>query len=137
MSRRFVKQLGENETIDEVFLVSEKQLRTNRNGNLFLQMRLADRSGSVTAMMWNANDRVYGSFDNGDFLYIHGATQFYGGSLQMIVNRIEPAILEKINESDFVTLGANEIEKLSARASETLTAWRKTLSSMSGGMSTW
>ena len=120
MSRRFVKQLGENETIDEVFLVSEKQLRTNRNGNLFLQMRLRDRSGSVTAMMWNANDRVYGSFDNGDFLHIHGATQFYNGSLQMIVNRIEPAIIEKIDESDFVTLGSGEIEKLLGRAGELL-----------------
>jgi len=120
MSRRFIKQLGDNETIDEVFLVSEKQLRTNRNGNLFLQMRLADRSGSVTAMMWNANDRLYGSFDNGDFLHVYGATQFYSGSLQMIVNRIEPAIVEKINESDFVTLGSDEIEKMAARVSELL-----------------
>ena len=117
MSRQFINQLTENETVDEVFLVSEKQLRTNRNGNLYLQMRLADRSGSVTAMMWNANDRLYGSFDNGDFLHVHGATQFYNGSLQMIVNRIEPAIADKVDESDFVTLDVGEIEGLLSRAS--------------------
>ena len=57
MSRRFINELTENESIDEVFLVWDKQLRTNRNGNPYLQLRLADRTGSLTGMMWNANDR--------------------------------------------------------------------------------
>ena len=46
MSRRFINQLGEHESVDEIFVVSEKQLRANRNGNLYLSMRLADRTGS-------------------------------------------------------------------------------------------
>ena len=41
MSRRFISQLGEHENVDEIFLVADKQLRTNRNGNLYLQLRLA------------------------------------------------------------------------------------------------
>jgi 3'-5' exoribonuclease len=35
--RKFVNQLGERETLDQVFLVADKQLRANRNGNLYLQ----------------------------------------------------------------------------------------------------
>src|SRR5947207_1684449 len=38
--RRFIKQLADGENIEEVFLVVDKQLRANRNGNLYLQMEL-------------------------------------------------------------------------------------------------
>ena len=38
MSRRFISQLGQRETVDETFLAGQKQLRANRNGNLYLQL---------------------------------------------------------------------------------------------------
>ena len=48
MARRFIKQFADGETIDEVYLVIDKQLRANRNGNPYLQIELRDRSGSIT-----------------------------------------------------------------------------------------
>jgi 3'-5' exoribonuclease len=120
MARRFISQFGEHESVDDVFLASEKQLRTNRNGNLFLQVRLADRSGSVMGMLWNANDSVYGSFENGDFVRIKGTTQFYNGTLQMIVNKIDRETLQKVNEADFVTLSESEVERLARRIADML-----------------
>jgi 3'-5' exoribonuclease len=124
MSRRFVSQFGDHESVDEVFVASEKQLRTNRNGNLYLQVRLADRSGSLTGMLWNANDSVYGSFENGDFVRIKGTTQFYNGTLQMIVNKIDREAPQKVNEADFVTLSTNEVDQLSRRLAELLRGMR-------------
>jgi len=120
MNRRFINQLGENESVDEIFLVSEKQLRTNRNGNLYLQVRLADKTGSVTAMLWNANDRIYSSFNNGDYLHVQGSTQFYNGTLQMILNRVDTVIPDKVVEADFVTLTDRQIDQLTARLAEML-----------------
>ncbi len=64
--RRYISQLGANEQIDDIYLASQKQLRPNRTGNLYLQVRLSDRTGTVMGMMWNANDRVYRRFDDGD-----------------------------------------------------------------------
>jgi 3'-5' exoribonuclease len=120
MSRRYISQFGEHESVDEVFVASEKQLRTNRNGNLYLQVRLGDRTGSLTGMLWNANDSVYGSFENGDFVRIKGTTQFYNGTLQMIVNKIDRETPQKVNEADFVTLSAGEVDQLSRRLAELL-----------------
>ena len=57
MSRRFISQLGQRENVDETFLASQKQLRANRNGNLYLQLQLSDRTGSRMAMQWNASDK--------------------------------------------------------------------------------
>ena len=120
MSRRFINQMGEREDIDQVFLVADKQLRANRNGNLYLQLRLSDRSGSATAMMWNASDQIYGGFDNGDYLRVQGKTQFYNGSLQIIVNRIDRADTKEIDEADFATLSTVDIDQLAKRLGEML-----------------
>ena len=104
MTRRFINDLAEHEGVDEIFLVVDKQLRTNRNGNLYLQLRLSDKSGAVAAMMWNANQRIFGSFEAGEYLRVQGTTQIYNSSLQLIVSRIEVVSADQIDESDFTTL---------------------------------
>ena len=83
------------------FLASDKQLRPNRNGNLYLQLRLSDRTGSVNAMMWNANDRIYQAFHNGDYVHVQGTSQVYNGNLQIIVTQIDAAEPGNIDEADF------------------------------------
>jgi 3'-5' exoribonuclease len=120
MTRRFINQFGEGEAIDQVFLASEKQLRTNRNGNLYLQVRLADRTGVLTAMLWNAGEKVYESFENGDFIRVAGTTQFYNGALQVIASRIESSDGKGLDEADFITLSGGDIDRLAGRLAERL-----------------
>lgn len=120
MARRYLHQLGEHENVDEVFQVTDKQLRTNRNGNLYLQLRLSDRSGSLTGMLWNASDHVYASFENGDYVRVQATTQFYNGALQMIVQRVERVDSSTVDETDFEPLVSVEVDRLAGRLSEML-----------------
>src|SRR5262245_28223648 len=120
--RRFVNQLAERENIDQVFLVADKQLRANRNGNLYLQLRLTDKTGSITGMLWNASDSTFNSVATGNYLRVAGTTQIYNGQLQMIVTRIEPTDPRQIEEQDFVTVSNEEIDKLARRLTELLRA---------------
>jgi 3'-5' exoribonuclease len=71
-------------------------------------------------MMWNANDQLYGCFDNGDYLRVRGTTQFYNGSLQMIVNHFEQEDANKVDESDFQTLTPATVDHLLAKLNDTL-----------------
>ena len=120
MSRRFVKELSDGETIDQVFLASEKQLRTNRNGNLYLQLRLSDKSGSITAMLWNAQQKHFDSFNNGDFVRLKGTSQLYNGAMQVLAKQVEKSDGQGIDEADFITLSNESVEKLVARVAELL-----------------
>jgi len=118
--RRYINQLGERENIDQVFLVADKQLRANRNGNLYLQLRLTDKTGSLTGMLWNASDSTFNSVATGNYLRVAGTTQIYNGQLQMIVTRIEPTDPRQIDEQDFVTVSNEEIDRLARRLTELL-----------------
>lgn len=119
-TRRFVSQLGHNEAVEQVFLASDKQLRPNRNGNLYLQVELSDRSGSIGARMWNASESDYRSFENGDYVHVDGSTQVFQGSIQLIAGRIRKAEKVEVDEADFMILSAPQIEHLATRLSEML-----------------
>ena len=120
MPRRFVADLGHQENIDQIFLASQKQLRPNRNGNLYLQVDLADRTGSISARMWNAQEADYRSFEDGDLVHVEGATQIYQGGLQLIATSICKARPEEVDLADFMCLTPTEIDRLALRLSELL-----------------
>ena len=120
MSRRFVTELSDGEAVDQVFLANEKQLRTNRNGNLYLQLRLSDKTGSITSMLWNAQQKHIDSFENGDFVHVQGTAQLYNGNMQVLAKRVERSADPNIDESDFVTLSQVEVERMVGRVAEIL-----------------
>ena len=120
MSRRFVSQLGPKEQVDQVFLACNKQLRPNRNGNLYLQVQLMDRSGMINGMMWNANEQVYRNFDNGDYVSVTGAAQLYNGDMQLIVTSIERVATSTVNEEDFLRVSNRQVDQLTLKLKELL-----------------
>src|SRR5262245_48636040 len=115
MTRRFVDQFSDGESVDEVFLVADKQLRANRNGNLYLQLELRDRSGSMGARLWNATEHMARSFDAGDFLLVKGKVQLFQGALQMILSHLDRVSTEKVELTDFLPHTSQDVEKLLTR----------------------
>jgi 3'-5' exoribonuclease len=115
MGRRFVLEMTDGETIEEVYLVSDKQLRANRNGNLYLQVELRDRTGAISARLWNAGEHLFRSFDTGDFLQIKGKVQLFQGALQMILSHIERVEAEKVELADFLPHTEHDVSKLLER----------------------
>lgn len=120
MPRRFVSDLGAQDNIDQVFLASQKQLRPNRNGNLYLQVDLSDRTGAITARMWNASEAEYRGFEDGDLVRVEGATQIYQGGLQLIATSICKARSDEVDMADFMNLSPTDIDRLALRLAEML-----------------
>jgi len=120
MARKYVRELTDGETVDQVFLASEKQLRTNRNGNLYLQVRLSDKTGSLTSMLWNAQQRHYDCFENGDYLNVKGTAQVYNGNMQVLAKEVGKVSPADVDEADFITLSDGAVENMLARVAELL-----------------
>ena len=118
--RRFVTQLAHNEQVQQVFMACDKNLRPNRNGNFYLQLGLADRSGQIDARLWNASEKDYKGFENGDYVWVDGSTQLFQGNMQLIVNSIRQARPDEVDEGDFMTRQPEEIEQYAKRLGELL-----------------
>jgi 3'-5' exoribonuclease len=115
MSRRFVDQLRDGDAIDEIYLAAEKQLRSNRNGNFYIQLEIRDRSGGISARLWNAGEQTFRSFENGEFIRAEGKVQLFQGTLQVILNTLEKVEQQKVELMDFLPMTEQEIPKLLQR----------------------
>jgi 3'-5' exoribonuclease len=122
MTRRYVNQLTNGDSIDEPFLVADKQLRANRQGNLYLHLELRDKTGSVGARLWNATEDLARTFEPGDFLHVRGKTQIFQGSIQIILTHLEVVDPSRIEPDEFLPQSSQNIGKLLARLREVLLA---------------
>lgn len=114
-ARRYVNTLNDGENVEEIYLASDKQLRANRNGNLFLQLELRDRTGSIFGRMWNAGEQLFKSFDSGDFVQVKAKVQLFQGSLQLILNNVTRVAPETVDLADFLPHTDKDVGKLYER----------------------
>jgi 3'-5' exoribonuclease len=112
MPRRLITELQPQVQVDQVFLATHKQLRPNRNGQLYLQVDLADKSGAITGRLWNASDDDFNAFEDGDYVRVEGHTQLYSGSLQLIFTAIERVDSRTVDESEFRVLAEADVDRL-------------------------
>jgi 3'-5' exoribonuclease len=115
MTRQFVQQMADGDSIDDVYLVVDKQVRANRNGNMYLQLELRDRSGAISARLWNAPEPLVRSFESGDFLRVKGKVQLFQGALQMILSQLDRMETEKVELADFLPHTEQDVSKLYER----------------------
>jgi 3'-5' exoribonuclease len=120
MPRRYVNQLAHGEAVEEVYLVADKQVRANRQGNLYLQVCLRDRTGTIDARLWNVTEELARRFEPGDYLQIKGKVQVHQGALQVILSGAERADPAQIEPSEFLPEGPRDVAKLTARLRQLL-----------------
>jgi 3'-5' exoribonuclease len=120
MSRRYVNTLSDGELLDEVYLLADKQLRANRNAELYLLLQLRDRTGTISGLLWNVKEDAAAMLGIGQFVRARGKVQLYQGNLQVILNKVTPEEGEEFNLSDFIPGTTVETDRLLGRLNEIL-----------------
>lgn len=118
--RRFINQLMPGETLDQVFLVREKDLRTTKSGDLYIVCTLCDKTGSLPSRMWQASEAVFNGIPTDGFLQAKGRTEDYRGNLQFVIDACRPVPAEKIDLGDFLRATDRDVEEMWAELLEIL-----------------
>lgn len=122
MSRQSVGDLRDGDSVDEVYLLADKQLRANRHADMYLLAQLRDRTGTVSGLMWNVHEDQCSQYDAGDFVHVRGKVQLYQGGLQLILTRVDHVDAAGLDKTDFELAPRQDVEKLLARMKEILLA---------------
>lgn len=106
------------ETLDQVFMVRDKDLRTAANGGLYVTCTLCDKTGTVPARMWQVSESIYNSIPAGGFIQIKGRSESYKGTLQVIIDALRPVAADKVEMADFLAATARDIDEMWAELME-------------------
>ncbi len=118
--RKYINQLRDNEQIDEVYQITEKLLRPNKNGNFYIQFNLSDKTGMVGGRLWNATEQQFYQYDNNDYVRAEGTTQRFQGSIQFIAKKLTKVDAASVVADEFIRIQAVDIPKLRNRLQELL-----------------
>ncbi len=112
MSRKFISQLNGGAAIDEIFLVQNKDLRTTKNGSLYIQAQLSDSTGVIDARMWDASTPFFESLGNDTFLRVKGRTEVYQNKIQLIMKNISKTNQEDVKLEDFLPSTNRDVNEM-------------------------
>ncbi len=115
--RVYIKDLGPNQWIEGMFAVQNAQLGLTRAGKPYLKCLIADKTGRLSARMWNANEELVNALPTDGFVRIEGQTQPYQGQLQVIVQHIEKAKPTDEELTHLLPVTENDVEQMFAELS--------------------
>ncbi|MGL4943648.1 MAG: 3'-5' exoribonuclease YhaM family protein [Thermoguttaceae bacterium] len=118
--RTTVQSMRENAAVCDVYRLTDKQLRPNKNGTLYLQCTLRDKTGAIGARLWNVADDVARSVNDGDYVLADGTVQRFQGSLQFVARKLKTVDPSTVDASEFVRGGNIDVPQLRERLQKLL-----------------
>src|SRR5512138_1942824 len=94
---KYVKDIKEGEYVKDLFLVGNKALLTSNTGKPYLSLSLRDRTGQLECRVWDRAEELAKRFERDDVVEASGMAIVYQGRMQVKVNDVRKAELEKVD----------------------------------------
>src|SRR6202162_2384422 len=102
----------ENKIITSSFVVASKQVKAKKNGEPYLALILADRSGQIEAKMWDNVDEFILAFEQDDFLKVKGLVNKYKNRFQLTIHKLRRMVEGDIDFTDYLPKTTKDIGEL-------------------------
>jgi 3'-5' exoribonuclease len=104
--------IQENKIITSSFVVASKQVKPKKNGDPYLALILADRTGQIEAKMWDNVEEFLNAFEQDDFLKIKGLINKYKNRFQLTIHKLRRMGEAEIDFADYLPKTSKDIGEL-------------------------
>ena len=118
--RVWIKDLRAGSDIEEIYAVRAADVRQRRGGGPYIAATLGDRTGEVTALVWQNVDRFRGVLEPGNVVAVKGQVQRYNQQLQIVVRQAEAVPEDSVDEKLFLRSSSVDPTLLWKRLMETI-----------------
>ena len=102
----------ENKIITSSFVVASKQVKAKKNGEPYLALVLADRTGQIEAKMWDNVEEFIAVFEQDDFLKVKGLVNKYKNRFQLTIHKLRRMNEVDIDFTDYLPKTTKDIGEL-------------------------
>jgi len=87
----WVKDINENDIVNDLYLVKTKRLGQTKNGASFLSLTLADKTGDIETRVWDRAEELGAFFKEGDIIEVKGKASSYRNQIQLTLTGLAPS----------------------------------------------
>lgn len=107
-----IASLKEGDWVEEIYLVTAKQVSTAKNGVTYLSLKLADKTGEIDGKLWDNADDAAGRFEREDFIRVKGMAANYQGTMQIKMKSLDKVDESKIDLGNFLPTSPRNIDQM-------------------------
>lgn len=115
MKKQFINDFKPGDFIDDIFVLAEKTVAQKKDGNNYLNVTLADKTGSIKGVVWDNVDRIVAGLSSGDVVSIQATVNEYKGAAQLVIKNMAPCPAEAVDPSEFLPATRLDIENMFER----------------------
>lgn len=123
--RIYIKDIDVANRINDLFLVTDKNLAVSQKGMPYLSLRLRDKTGTMEARVWENADEINKLFQAGDVIEIRARAVSFRNTIQLAVSHIRKIDDSQIEPADYSPTTDYDIDDMF----ETLTQLTETITS--------
>jgi 3'-5' exoribonuclease len=97
----YVTDIEAGSKVNDVFLVTEKNLAVSQKGSPYLNLRLRDKTGEIDGRVWENATQFNRSFQKGDIIAIRSRAVNYRNVMQLSISHIEKVDDSVIEPADY------------------------------------
>ncbi|HXP98305.1 MAG TPA: hypothetical protein VN809_16445, partial [Telmatospirillum sp.] len=72
MRRLFLRDCAPGDVVEDVFIITNKQLAATASGKYYIKAFCSDRTAQLNVRIWNATREQFSAIPDGGFLRIRG-----------------------------------------------------------------
>jgi 3'-5' exoribonuclease len=112
MKTQYVNAIRSGQRVDDLFVLSRKNLAQKRDGSNYLTLALTDKTGSIKGVVWDNVDRIAAAVNSGDFVRASGTISEYRGDLQFVVRELALCPAGDVDPNDFMPATRHDIDRM-------------------------
>lgn len=124
MRRLFLCDCAAGDTLEDVFVLTNKQLAATATGKYFIKAFVSDRSSQLTARLWNATRDIFNALPDSGFVKLRGRVENYQNNLQLIIEQLWPAKQGTFEIADLIPHTQKDIPAMRQRLVQILLGLR-------------
>src|SRR5688572_16933227 len=91
MRRLYLRDCQAGDVVEDVYVLSGKQLATGQNNKQYIKGFVSDRSAQLVMRFWNATRDIFNALPEAGFLRLRARIENYQNNLQCVVENWWPA----------------------------------------------
>jgi 3'-5' exoribonuclease len=115
MKKQFVTELKAGDGVDDIFVLTQKNLAHKKDGNPYLNIVLGDRSGQLKGVAWDQVEKIAAAASTGDLVRVEGGVNEYRNELQLVVKTMAFHPSDAADPADFLLASKRNINVMFER----------------------
>lgn len=109
---KYIDSFKEGEGINDIYLVRSKKSDVTKTGKPYDKLVLADKTGSVDAMIWDPNSAGIDDFDTLDYICVNAVVNSYQGANQLNIKRVRKCSEGEYDPADYLPVSERNIDDM-------------------------